>query len=475
MNNHAMCPISILSLLHSVTRGLLPCLFVFCFLISLPPGTLQALDFDRDGMDDPIIVRPDQNKDLVWNILSSESDYSQISPIEGGAAFGKIGDHLAPATWLGGENPQIGYVRVTDAGVIQWRILGNSAHATNFGDAGDTAIAGGDFNGNGYADAAILKDDGRYIVRRDAFGGVEGGNLVPSNVTYQFLQRQARNGRAIFVSLTPGGRHYPAVVMTRGANIRSNTLIYFNSNGERARLRLAGGTRGSLSYAAPIESTSTSHLMTVNRMKGNRYQVRIHRLTDGSVVSRSGHRTRGVVLVGDFLGKGSQQFGVRQPGKLMVVDPFDSASQSLTLNTGSGILADGVNVNTFSSTSGLGSVCPNISPVVGGMLWKPSSEHSGFPREGRPGMFFKTGAPGGSCAQVYASNGQQVSQMGHYNAGTSKYGKRYYTGWGCGDKKYASQIASAAKAASGNTQVYVKTSNNLCRGPINPTQRNGAL
>jgi len=443
----------------------------------LPVLPAWALDWDGDGIDDPLVIQVGEDKNLDWNVVESEKNFSDVEPLPEGSSFGILGDHLAPATWLGGEVPQLGYVTLSDEEEIDWVIRGDSTHTISFGQEGDTAIAGGDFNGNGFADVAVLQDDGSYIVRRDAFGNVEGGEITPSTVVYQFRTRQAKRGQATFVGIDEFTQHYPALVMSRSlrrTNKNRHVLVYVNASGETVRQRLAGVCRGTITYAAPIVSESENYLLTVHQMKPTKHQIRVHRISDGALVSRTGYRTKGVVLVGDFMGKGYQQFGVRQPGALRVIDPFESSDPEI-INTGSGVLADGVNVKSFSDNSGLGAVCPTIAPVVGGMLWKPASEHSGAPREGKPGMFFKVGAPGDSCVSVYANNGQKVSQMGHYNAGTLEYGKRYYMGWGCGDGKSGSQIATAAKAAAGNTDVYVKTSGNICRGPINPTQRNGAL
>lgn len=124
---------------------------------------------------------------------------------------------------------------------------------------------------------------------------------------------------------------------------------------------------------------------------------------------------------------------------------------------------------------GLSSVCQTVQSVPRGFLWKPSSDHSGAPREGKPMVAWQASPPTGmSCIRIYASNGAEVSKFGIYTSG-GHYGARWYSGWGCGDHKHGSAIAQAAQNTSGNRNVYVQSSGGRCIGPINPTGRNGAL
>ncbi len=124
---------------------------------------------------------------------------------------------------------------------------------------------------------------------------------------------------------------------------------------------------------------------------------------------------------------------------------------------------------------GLGSVCQTIQAPFRGFLWKPASDHSGAPREGRPMIAWEASPPSGmSCLRIYSSNGGEVSRFGRYATG-GHYGARWYSGWGCGDHKYASHIAQAATNSAGNRNVYVQAGGGKCIGPINPTSRNGSL
>jgi hypothetical protein len=90
-------------------------------------------------------------------------------------------------------------------------------------------------------------------------------------------------------------------------------------------------------------------------------------------------------------------------------------------------------------------------------------------------MLYNRSIPSGiPCLNVYASNGEVVSKMGVYEY-NGRYGGRWYTGRGCGDLKYGSQIASAAQSKTGSPRVYVQRQQGVCVGPFDPRNRNGGL
>ncbi|MCB0322565.1 MAG: VCBS repeat-containing protein [Bdellovibrionales bacterium] len=126
---------------------------------------------------------------------------------------------------------------------------------------------------------------------------------------------------------------------------------------------------------------------------------------------------------------------------------------------------------------GLATVCPATTSFGGGILWKPSSDHSGQPREGRPAALFKRAQPGKSCIRLFASNGEVIGALGRFH-GTPKYGDRFYLGLAgnCGAPVMdAGDAAAAAIAASGSPEIYVESRDGLCVGPADPRQRTGSL
>lgn len=123
----------------------------------------------------------------------------------------------------------------------------------------------------------------------------------------------------------------------------------------------------------------------------------------------------------------------------------------------------------------IASLCSSIHAPFTGFLWKPSSDHSGFPREGKPMIAWNSRPPANkTCLRVLDQNGNVVTQFGRYTTG-GNYGARWYSGWGCGTRLSGSEIANSAERTSGSRQVYVESNDGRCIGPINPSARNGAL
>ncbi len=169
------------------------------------------------------------------------------------------------------------------------------------------------------------------------------------------------------------------------------------------------------------------------------------------------------------------------PGSSTLFDssvPFGLSSDTLISPQGHPIppAAGGETVVPQQGGGSLASVCSTIHAPFKGFLWKPASDHSGFPREGKPMIAWQSGGQpsGKTCLRVLNQNGQVVTQFGRYATG-GHYGARWYSGWGCGEGKHGSVIASQAQSSSGNRSVYVESTNGRCIGPINPTARNGSL
>jgi hypothetical protein len=108
-----------------------------------------------------------------------------------------------------------------------------------------------------------------------------------------------------------------------------------------------------------------------------------------------------------------------------------------------------------------------------GWLYKESSEDTGDAREGKPLIIFEKYKPGKSSLRIFARNGREICKFGRYSE-EAKYGRRFYSGLGCG--KSRSQLASAAKAASGSSKIYIEGGlvngiGRVCVGPLDPTKR----
>lgn len=113
------------------------------------------------------------------------------------------------------------------------------------------------------------------------------------------------------------------------------------------------------------------------------------------------------------------------------------------------------------------------STAARGWLYKPLSEDSGPPREGKPLILFPSGKPGKNTLRVFAANGTEICFFRRWPEDTL-YGERYYSGTGCNkDSKKLASLARAATAKTGKKSsfIYIEAAKKSCAGPINPSAR----
>lgn len=121
----------------------------------------------------------------------------------------------------------------------------------------------------------------------------------------------------------------------------------------------------------------------------------------------------------------------------------------------------------------LSSVCKNVRNLTRGEIWKSiASTHipTSDPRRFSTSFITLrgTGAPRNSCLYVYNSKGVLVHKLGKYYISGAAYSSRYYGGYGCGDKKRASQVANSASSGTGSTRVYITSGTKNCATISNP-------
>lgn len=126
------------------------------------------------------------------------------------------------------------------------------------------------------------------------------------------------------------------------------------------------------------------------------------------------------------------------------------------------------------TTSGLARVCrKGTRSLPFGVLYKPSSDVPDS-RGKKPVLLF-TGSskPGGSSVSIFSRNGKLLCtfQKKVGQPGINNGADHYYSGWGRGCGKSASQLASAA----GSSGIVIGWKGGACLGPINPRSRVGKI
>jgi hypothetical protein len=454
--------------------------FLRCFILVLAtslvvPTVVYAApsavpsDFDSDGTSDLIVVSVTSGKKLTWTAKLSSTGSSLAL-----GTLGIKGNHLAMAQWQS-SGTQIGVVSlVKSSGAIKWTVKLNdgTTQTRTFGKTGDLVVSGGDFNGNGTADAAVARiKDGKvtWDVWYDMFA-----SATEDKQSYTF----GENGdRAFFARVGTDGIDWIGVIRKSSATrslARMRNLVTgeiqqftglpkFASNGARPR-------------AFPIRQASGADLLGFQVEGKSSTSIKAYQL-NGTIVGSATFDGAGISVVGEF--RTSPGYEVKFLGPKDAADFNPAAAEVINVAEVTGTPVDDININTLGAetTTGGGSVtsCASVVRWPSSFIYKiRGSEHfsPGDVRRNTAGLVLKNGAPGPypTCVDAVSTNGSVVAKLGLYSRGNG-WAARYYAGWGCGASTAfgGSQLASRASAASGSSSIYMKLGS-TCYGPINASQ-----
>lgn len=432
-------------------------------------------DFDGDGTSDLTRVEEQSDKSLTWKaVLSSTGETSELG------VLGKSGDHLAMAQWLG-SGTQIGVVSVDDtAGTITWSILDGSSNKVDklFGKKGDLVVAGADFNGNGTADAAVVRlvnGKAQWEIAYDMFAAE-----APQTATFQF----GKTGDRAFYARVEGGAFDWPGMMRKGRGSRSTAVMRNPATGaarQFKRMPKFAGT-GARPRAFAIRQSSGADLVGFQYPKGAGSQIVAYTF-GGAKVSSDQLAGAGVSVVGEYTTGDGFEVAYQSVPESAVINPLQGEVREIT-NLG-GVPVDEININilgaavvtpapsdgdTSTPVSG-GSLnqCSQISRWPSGYIYKTiGSTHFFDVRRNTSGVVVKSGTPGPfpNCATAIDTKGNVLAKFGLYAKGAG-WAARYYAGVGCGAGTpfNGATIASKARASSGSSKIYLNFAGN-CYGPI---------
>jgi hypothetical protein len=450
------------------------------FVCGFPAFAAVPNDFDSDGISDRVRVEIGGDKSLTWKALLSGNQQTETL-----GTIGKEGDHLIMAQWLSGGS-QIGVVSLSGSDDIVWSILNGAGEKLErtFGKKGDLVVAGGDFNGNGTADAAVVRLKGskaEWQIRYDIFT-----SDTPNERSETFGKA---GDRAFYASLD--GTVDLIGVIRKGKGNRSMAQVKNLATGQvRKFLRLPKfASAGTRPRAFPIPQASGEDLLGFQLRKGNETEVRVYTLA-GAEVTTAPFEGKGDSIVGQFAaGEGDRGFEVLFQGdsESGVLDP-NKGEVTATSNLG-GVPVDEININTMGapttadpgngggggSSNGGGSVsqCSQTMGWPGSHIYKTvGSNHFTDIRRNTIGVILRMGARGPfpNCIEALDTSGRVIAKLGIYARGTG-WAARYYAGIGCGAGTpfNGSRLASIARANTGSSRVYMSFGG-VCYGPIEATQ-----
>ena len=456
-------------------------------------------DLDSDGQSDFFVITVGRNQGLSWDAALSSSGFGQSEDL---GRFGKVGNHLIPASWTRPGVNEIGVVEEGARGNVKWKIVGadNQPHQITFGSSTDILVSGGDFNGDGIGDAAIISPSGQAIVKTDPFATLNSSARTEDH-ELSFPKGAVRSGKAVFVRREGGSDKLGFVRVQKRNGIPRYFLQLRGIDETKANVILAGVAASKLGEVHPIAGKrGGDNLLFVKN--GARITITILDLR-GTLLYREKFK-KGTVLVGDYLPERGEEFAIYQDGKASVVNPFVKKPSAVEVTLPSGVAADLVNINSFTKKTGgggnggggngggtpgdddddnepidpidpgiptdrsLGTVCPNVRDLAPGEIWKTrGSDHfsPGDPRKTSTSYIAVAGTPRPTftCIQGFASNGGLAHLMGFYYPTGSEWSFRAYgAGTACSDGQSASAVASKLKAATGNYSLYLKVTPSTC-------------
>lgn len=437
-------------------------------------------DFDADGVSDLTRVEIGSDDALTWKAsLSASGTTSTLGTL------GKKGDHLAMAQWLG-VGTQIGVVSesTTDDSIV-WTIVNGAGTPVqfSFGSKGDLVVAGGDFNGNGAADAAVVRLVNGKATWQIALDPMISGTVQPTGTVF------GRSGDRVFFARVDGTAVDWIGVISKGSGNRSVARMRNLVTGEVRRFsripKLA--SQGSRPRAFPIRQASGADLLGFQVSRGSATRITVSAFSGVRVYSAA-FAGAGISVVGEFNAAPGYEVAYQSADESVVLSPTAGEERETTFL--SGVAVDEININVVGSarsgdTSGgnggnsggggggssEGSVsqCSSILSWPGGHIYKTiGSEHFFDVRRNTIGIVVRPGGRGPfpSCVQALDTSGKVVAQLGLYARGAG-WEARYYAGVGCGTGTPFNGVSVAAKARAntGSPRIYMNFGG-VCYGPI---------
>lgn len=464
-------------------------IFLLVFLLGYcsPAYGATSSDFDADGISDRAWIDEESDGSLTWKASLSTSNTTTML-----GSLGKSGDEPVMAQWVG-SGTQIGVVSAdTATDTLKWSILDATATRIDktFGKPGDLVIAGADFNGNGTADAAVVRlvnGKATWEFAYDLFV-----NSSPQTATLQF----GKAGDRVFFARVDGDAFDWIGVMRKGSRNRSNARMRNMVTGQARQFsRLPKfASSGARPRAFPIRQASGADLLGFQVEKAGVTQLLVYTFA-GAKVAAEVIPGSGVVSVGDFTASNGYEIAFQSDDESVVINPYQgelqevpnfggtpvdevsivvqgeaSSSGSEDSDSGGGESSGG---GSDSSGGGSPSQCSSVTSWPGGHIYKIiGSEHFFDVRRNTIGIVVKPGGRGPfpGCVEAIDIKGKVVAKLGLYARGAG-WEARYYAGVGCGSGTpfNGGSVASKARANTGSSRIYMNFGG-VCYGPIEASQ-----
>ncbi len=302
------------------------------------PATAQVqTDFDGDGVSD-VTYTAVSGTSVLWKATGSHSLTEEIN-----SSFGLLTDGLAIGHWFSSGSSNIGVIRPDSAKKnLVWKILSDDSTITqvNFGKPGDLVLSGGDFDGDGITDAAVVR-----IVKDKLVWSVERGIFSGSPARVRRFRLGGVGARAFFLNYDGTGdwlATFKKVSPKRARLVLRNIMTGRSKTINGIPKSFAVGTRprpfgvaqsDGRDYICFVTSDETDTTVTVFDTNGEK------------VVTRT-YAGLGTVFTGDFLAEEAGEEIAFQTGtKIFFFNPSTNAVATTTAVSGTPL--DETNITQF--------------------------------------------------------------------------------------------------------------------------------
>jgi len=297
-------------------------------------------DFDVDGVSD--LTFTSGTTTLTWSATGSTSATDELN----GVSFGLATDALAIAPWETAGTPTLGVVRPnTEQTALVWKILNNQSLVTQkeFGKPGDVILTGGDFDGGGIADAAVVRLKGtklRWEVRLNLFA-----DDTPTTKRFYF----GKDGDRVFYLNLEGSADWAGVFGKDGRGRSRMLLRNIMTREKRTIRRLPKAlTRGIRPRPFPIQAADGRDLIGFVIPDATDTALKVYS-TEAEELLNITFPGLGTIIVGNYNNdEDGEEVGLESTTTFTFVNP--SSAETTTASAVSGTPLDEIEVVQVSAT-----------------------------------------------------------------------------------------------------------------------------
>jgi hypothetical protein len=296
----------------------------------------EQTDFDGDGISDLTYVTS-SGANFFWSGEGSGGAGEQLGNI-----FGLVDARPVIGHWLDVVTPSLGVIQLAkDGKTLVWKILLQNGLLLqqNFGRSGDVYLAGGDFDGNGISDGAVVRHSGKsleWYVRLNMFSGF-------SESKEKRFKFGVNGDRVLFLNL--GGKQDWAAVFGRAKDGKAQLLLRNVLTGRtvaRKEFKRAFAL-GDRPRPFPIRSGDGTDVLGIVRSDGYDTTLYVYDL-NGKIIANPTFVGQGTITVGKFSSESDgEAIAFQKETEVLIFDPFTSTFETKAASTG--ILVDEISVD----------------------------------------------------------------------------------------------------------------------------------